>query len=90
MSRCKYNLGPPAVPFFLFFWGSGSFAKVDYRKKGPLILTSLLEDLVMICLTTMNELSPAQVSAPDADSYRHLAGQLLTRALGNTCVGPGV
>ena len=38
-------LGPPVVPFYPFL-GEGSPAKIDYRKKGTLILTSLLEDLV--------------------------------------------
>ena len=40
------NLGPPVVPFCPF-WGESSPAKIDYSKKGTLILTSLLEDLVM-------------------------------------------
>ena len=36
------RLGPP-VPFSpLFFWEGST--KIDYRKKGSLILTSLLED----------------------------------------------
>ena len=30
------------MPFYLFF-GEGSPSKIDYRKKGTLILTSLLE-----------------------------------------------
>ena len=38
-------LGPPVVPLYPFF-GEGSPAKIDYRKKGTLILTSLQEDLV--------------------------------------------
>ena len=38
-------LGPPVAPFYPSFWG-GSPAKLDYRKKGTLILSSLLEDLV--------------------------------------------
>ena len=38
-------LGPPVVPFYPF-WGEGSPIKVDYRQKGTLILTSLLEDLI--------------------------------------------
>ena len=33
------------VSFYPFF-GEGSPAKIDYRKKGTLILTSLLEDRV--------------------------------------------
>ena len=32
--------------FTVSFLGEGSPTKVDYRKKGTLILTSLLEDLV--------------------------------------------
>ena len=31
---------------FLPFLGEGSPTKIDYRQKGALILTSLLEDLV--------------------------------------------
>ena len=34
----------PQCPFTLF--GEGSPAKIDYRKKGTLILTAPLEDLV--------------------------------------------
>ena len=33
------------MPFYPFL-GEGSLTKVDYRKTGTLILTSLLEDLV--------------------------------------------
>ena len=34
------------MPFYRFFLGwEGSPTKIDYRKKGTLILTSLLEDL---------------------------------------------
>ena len=35
-------LGPAVVPFYLFF-GEGSPTKIDYRRRGTLILTSLLE-----------------------------------------------
>ena len=36
-------LGPPVVPFHCFFFGwEGSPTKIGYRKKGTLILTSLL------------------------------------------------
>ena len=38
--------GLPVVPFYPFL-GEGSPSKIDYRKKGTLILTSLLEDLGM-------------------------------------------
>ena len=41
------RLAPPVVPFCRFL-GEGSPTKIDYRKKGALILTSLLEDLVEI------------------------------------------
>ena len=37
-------LGPPVVSFYPFF-GEGSPTKTDYRHKGSLSLTSLLEDL---------------------------------------------
>ena len=38
-------LGPPVVPFYRFFFWEKFPAKTDYRKKGTLILTCLLEDL---------------------------------------------
>ena len=34
------------MPFSTPFLGEGSPTKIDYRKKGTLILSSLLEDLV--------------------------------------------
>ena len=43
-SRENVSLGPPVVPFYPFL-GEGSSTKIDYLKKGTLILTSLLEDL---------------------------------------------
>ena len=50
-TRTKYDymLGPPVVPFPPSL-GEGSPTKTDYRKKGTLILTSLLEDLDMYVL----------------------------------------
>ena len=33
------------MPFLTLFLGEGSPTQMDYRKKGTLILTSLLEDL---------------------------------------------
>ena len=40
------KLGPPVVPFLtLFGLGGQAPTKINYRKKGTLILTSLLEDL---------------------------------------------
>ena len=36
---------PPVVPVYQFFLGEGFSTKIDYRKKGTLFLTSLLEDL---------------------------------------------
>ena len=33
--------------FLTLFWGEGSPTKIDCRKKGTLILTSLLEDLLV-------------------------------------------
>ena len=45
----QVSLGPPVVPFYQLFWGRfGSPTKIDYRKKGTLILTSLLVDLVVL------------------------------------------
>ena len=46
LSRTFY-LGPPVVPFLTPFLGEGSPTKMDYRKNGTLILTSLLEDLAI-------------------------------------------
>ena len=40
-------LGPLVEPFYQLFWGRVPLLK-DYRKKGTLILTSLLEDLVWV------------------------------------------
>ena len=41
------RLGPPArCPFTVSFLREGSPTKIDYRKKGTFILSSLLEDLV--------------------------------------------
>ena len=40
------GLGPPVVPFYPLLLGEGSPTKMDYRKKGTLILSSVLEDLV--------------------------------------------
>ena len=42
-----FQLGPPAVPFYPFL-GEGYPTKIDYIKKGTLILTSLLEDLANV------------------------------------------
>ena len=41
------SLGLQVVPFYRFL-GKGSPTKIEYRKKGTLILTSLLEDLEAI------------------------------------------
>ena len=40
----SFSVGPPVVPFSPFL-GERSPTKIDYRKKGTLMLTSLLEDL---------------------------------------------
>ena len=42
-------LGPQVVPFCRFFCGEGSPTTRDYRKKGTLIRTPLLEDLGCDC-----------------------------------------
>ena len=45
-------LGSPVVPFHPFF-GEGPPTKIDYSdysKKGTLVLSSLLEDLVLVSL----------------------------------------
>ena len=36
------------MPFLTAFFGEGSPSKIEYGKKGALILTSLLEDLVWL------------------------------------------
>ena len=43
----RLQLGPSVVPFCPFL-GQGSPIKIYYRKKGTLILTSLLEDLINV------------------------------------------
>ena len=40
---CEFTRSPNSA--LLLFFGEGSPTKIDYRKKGTLILTSLLEDL---------------------------------------------
>ena len=45
-SQTDFSLGPPVVPFSPLFLGRGSPIKIDYRKKGTLIRTSLVEELV--------------------------------------------
>ena len=40
-------LGPPVVPFYPFF-GEGSPTKIEKQTQATLILTSLLEDLVVV------------------------------------------
>ena len=50
------SLGPPAIGanFYRFFFAwEGSPTKIDYSKKGTLILTSLLEDLGLAVLTAI-------------------------------------
>ena len=42
--EADHRQGPPVVPFYPFL-EEGSPTKTDYRQKGTLILTSLLEDL---------------------------------------------
>ena len=43
-------LGPPTrCPFTNFFWGEGSPTKIDCRKRGALILTSLLGGPRWVC-----------------------------------------
>ena len=49
----QHWLGPPVVPFYPFL-GEGSPTKIDYRKEGTLILTSLLEDLAANALHANN------------------------------------
>ena len=44
--EAPWSRGTPArCPFTVYFLGEGSPTKIDYRKKGTLILTSLLADL---------------------------------------------
>ena len=45
----KHQLGPPArCPLSSVFGWEGFPTKIDYRKGGTLILTSLLEDLARV------------------------------------------
>ena len=44
--RIAAELGPPVVRFYPFLVGRVPLLKFDYRKKGTVILTSPLEDLV--------------------------------------------
>ena len=48
-----FNLGPRVVPFYNFL-GEDSPTKIDYRQKGTLFLTSLLEDLATERLPLIN------------------------------------
>ena len=43
-----WSRSPRIVPFSPLFFGEGSRTKIDDRKKGTLILTSLLEALVVL------------------------------------------
>ena len=54
--------GPPVVPFYPFLGEEGSPTKIDYSKKGTLILTSLLEDLVPFPLPFLFWCSPRSTS----------------------------
>ena len=77
-----FQLGPPAVPFYLL--GEGS-PKIDYRKKGTLILTSLLEDLVKSrTWVTGRSCRIAASSWRTCAGWSHLCGVrvVLCRALG--------
>ena len=49
-------LGPPPVVPVCPFWREVSPTKIDCRKKGTLILTSLLEDLVLSLRCWLNVL----------------------------------
>ena len=71
------------MPFYQSFFGEGSPTKINYRKKGSLILTSLLEDLVVILGWTWQAMSfekfskssgkPAG-SEKQAEAIGHLGG----------------
>ena len=39
------NLGPPVVPFSRFYFGGEGSPRIDYSKRVPLLVTSLLENL---------------------------------------------
>ena len=45
-------MSPSSAPLPFQCLGEGSPTKIDYRKKGSLILTSLLEDLVTVHRST--------------------------------------
>ena len=83
-TRFKHHPGPPVVPFCPLF-GEGSPTKVDYRKKGGLIL-SLLEDLVIL-------LSPLGLLLPGVAGWCWPFGQFPMwgfHGLGRTCARPQV
>ena len=58
----------------LLFWGEGSPTKIDYSKKGTLVLTSLLEDLAK------DRDPPAQRRTPTNSSIPQKAKFLEQRA----------
>ena len=67
-------LGPPVVPFYPFC-GEGSPTKIDYRKKGALILTSLPEDLVLfVCLQSFHGMIPYILSRYSNQKAWHFLG----------------
>ena len=69
------------MPFHSFL-GEGSPTKIDYRKKGALILTSLLENLGMYstetCLVLFTASSVGQISSFDKPTRETCWGEWQT------------
>ena len=68
------KLGPPVVPFYPFL-GEGSPTKIDYRRKGILTLSSLLEDLEKITLKSKFISEAARFAARGPEDLRGIPAQ---------------
>ena len=71
----QMGLGPPVVPFYPFL-GEGSPTKIDCRRKGTLILTSLLEDLWENPPPPFDSLEKTPASTHPAIVRRHRAPKM--------------
>ena len=66
-----FCLGPPVVPFLTPFFGwEFSPTKINYRKQGTLIQTSLLEDLVAFILMVAKPISHHRTQKPNQRKYQ--------------------
>ena len=83
-------LGPPVVPLDLF-WGEASPTKIDYRKEGTPILTSLLEDLAYFAFKERAKELPVVLYGHDSEYVFCPLFFVFNRSdfmLGNTCFFP--